>query len=424
MNKLVNIIALLILPLGIFAQQQQTIKLNSNQIEEMFISQNLELMAEKMNVDIADAQILQAKLWDNPEFSISSVNLWSTKSQREEQDMHSFPKNTQFSIELSQMIQTANKRGKLKRKETTAKGIALAQFEDVLRGLKVELKKSVSELIFLQSYNKVLINQEEYLSRLTSTYKKQQELGNISKAELIRLQSASLELESEINDTQKELNEQYKNLKVLLNIDPTSTIEVEDLDYTTVNPDNIVLSNLLETAIDLRADVKKMQLETQYQERSLAYEKSLRVPDITLSANYDKYGGIWKDFVGFGVSFDIPVFDRNQGNIKAARIERDQSAYLAQQQKNVAQHEIVEAFSNYTQAFTFYQKIKNNDLLSQLDGMLETYSNNLLKRNISMLEYIDFMDTYKENKQTVLSAQKNIHTSFDELQYVSGQDIK
>lgn len=339
-------------------------------------------------------------------------------------EMNTFPKNTQFSIELSQLIQTANKRGKLIRRETTFKNMALLEFEDILRGLKIELRKSINELIYLQSYVQVLTNQEQYLNQLISTCKKQQEQGNIARTELIRLQSSLLELNNEINDTKKELNEQHKNLKVLLNIAPNSTIEVENVDYMTVNPENLSLVDLIQSASEVRPDIKKLKLETQYQERSLIYEKSLRVPDITISANYDRYGGVWKDFVGFGINFDLPVLNRNQGNIKAARISRDQSQYLAKQQQNIAEHEIAEALTNYIQAFNFYKKIKENESLSELDGMLSIYAKNLLNRNISMLEYVDFMDTYKINKQTILTAQKNIYTSFEELQYVTGRDIK
>lgn len=424
MKKFWCVFTTLILSSSIFAQQQSVLKLSPKQIEAQFINQNIQLIAERMNIEIADAQISQAKLWDNPELSVGSVNLWSTKSQREEMEMNTFPKNTQFSIELSQLIQTANKRGKLIRRETTFKNMALLEFEDILRGLKIELRKSINELIYLQSYVRVLTNQEQYLNQLISTYKKQQEQGNIARTELIRLQSSLLELDNEINDTKKELNEQQKNLKVLLNIAPNSTIEVENVDYMTVNPENLSLVDLIQSASEVRPDIKKLKLETQYQERSLIYEKSLRVPDITISANYDRYGGVWKDFVGFGISFDLPVLNRNQGNIKAARISRDQSQYLAKQQQNIAEHEIAEALTNYIQAFNFYKKIKENESLSELDGMLSIYAKNLLNRNISMLEYVDFMDTYKTNKQTILTAQKNIYTSFEELQYVTGRDIK
>ncbi len=46
-----------------------------------------------------------------------------------------------------------------------------------------------------------------------------------------------------------------------------------------------------------------------------------------------------------------------------------------------------------------------------------------MNRNISMLEYIDFMDAYKTNKQTMLNAGKKVNMQFEELQYTVGTDI-
>lgn len=407
--------------------QSQILRLTPEQVEALFLKQNLELIAEKLNISLADAEIAQAKLWDNPELSISDINLWNTKTQREdlkEMETSRFAKNTQFSIELSQLIQTANKRGKLINREKASKEIAIQEFEEVLRGLKVELRKSISELQYQQSYKKVLDSQANSLSELTEAYKKQVSLGNIAKSELLRLQASLLEVENENNELQMEINEQQKTLKSLLSIEPNIIIEIEEVYTNHTNPENIPLASLLEQATENRPDVKAQRLQVKYHEKSLAYEKAQRIPDITVSANYDRYSGVWKDFVGFGVSFDLPFLNRNQGGIKAAKINKEQSQYLAEQQQNIAQHEVVEAYSNYTMVYNFYNKIKNNELLSEIDKMLNIYTKNLLNRNVSMLEYMDFLDTYKSNKETILSAQKKLDTSFEELQYTVGTEIK
>lgn len=412
-----------------FSQKQQTLKLSAEQVEALFIKQNLQLIAEKLNVDIADAAISQAKLWDNPSLSISDINLWSTNSQREgEKELipplfGSFARNTQFSIELSQLIQTANKRGKLVSQEKVSKEIAIQEFEDVLRGLKIELRKSINEITYLQAYQQVLLQQNQSVNQLITAYKKQVAQGNIAKNELLRLQSSLLEIENEENELQTELNQQQKTLKTLLNIDPVLTIEIEDINTRSKNPDTISLADLLNQASEYRPDIKAQRLQVKFHEKSLAYEKAQRIPDLTVSANYDRFGGVWKDFIGFGISFDLPFLNRNQGNIKAAKINREQSQYLAEQQQSLAKHEVVEAFNNYAMAYRFYEKIKNNDLLSEIDGMLNVYTKNLLNKNISMLEYIDFMDTYKTNKETILTAHKKLNILFEELQYQVGAEI-
>jgi cobalt-zinc-cadmium efflux system outer membrane protein len=56
--------------------------------------------------------------------------------------------------------------------------------------------------------------------------------------------------------------------------------------------------------------------------------------------------------------------------------------------------------------------------------MIEVYSHYLLNKNISMLEYIDFMDAYKTTKQAILLAKKNLDTTFAELQFSVNGEIK
>ncbi|MDR1503161.1 MAG: TolC family protein [Prevotella sp.] len=430
MKKYLYLLLLIFSGLSLFAQEEKSIKLTVGEVESLFLSNNLQLIATRFDVDIADAAIAQAKLWDNPNLSISDVNLWSTGSQRDGENevipplFGSFAKNTEFSIELSQLIQTANKRGKLVNREKVSKEIALQEFEEVLRGLKVELRKSVYEIQYSQAYLAILTNQRESLSRLIESHTKQVSQGNIAKNELLRLQSSFLELENEINEVRSDLNEQQKTLKVLLNVDPFTNLEIEEDRNPQKSPDSILLARLMELAEESRPDMKLYKLQTQYHEKSLAYEKSLRVPDLTISANYDRYGGVWKDFIGFGVSVDLPFFNRNQGNIRAARISRDQSLYLARQQQNVIQHEVAASYNNYVYTYAFYKKINDDSLLPELDNMLDTYTKNLQNRNISMLEYIDFMDAYRANKQTVLTAKKKVSMQFEELQFTVGTEIR
>ncbi|MCC8144206.1 MAG: hypothetical protein LUD02_08610 [Tannerellaceae bacterium] len=69
------------------ATENKPVSLTQEEIEAIFLAQNLELLAEQMNVDVADAAIVQAKLWENPSLTISEINLWSTRSQREGEEV-------------------------------------------------------------------------------------------------------------------------------------------------------------------------------------------------------------------------------------------------------------------------------------------------------------------------------------------------
>ena len=55
--------------------------------------------------------------------------------------------------------------------------------------------------------------------------------------------------------------------------------------------------------------------------------------------------------------------------------------------------------------------------------MLDVYTKNLMEKNISMVEYMDFMETYKNAKQAVLAAKRDVQLGLEELSYTIGTEI-
>jgi len=331
--------------------------------------------------------------------------------------------NTQFAIELNQLITTAGKRRKEVALQKVSKEMAVQQFGETLRGMKAELRKSINEIVFFQNYEIVLAGQIDVLTKLINAYEKQVQTGNMSKAELLRLQSSSLERENELYQLKIELNSQLKTLKLLLNMPPAINIIIVP-DANDINAIQLAISDLYSLAMEKRPDLKLQKLQTDWFNKSLTLEKAKRVPDITFNANYDRYAGVWKNYFGVGLSFDLPVFNRNQGNIKIAAFGLEQSRYLEQQVQNEVYNEISESYGNYEHSIKFFRKISDNELMSELDKMLDVYTKNLLNRNISMLEFIDFMDSYQKSKQIFLETKKSVNNNFEELQYVVGGEIR
>jgi cobalt-zinc-cadmium efflux system outer membrane protein len=404
---------------------QETLKFTIEQAEKQFLEKNLQLLTERCNISIADAAIVQAKVLNNPTIGVGDINFWHPKAAEEvEATPATWGNGIIFSVELEQVIRTAGKRKKLINLEKVSKEIAVQEFEAFLLNLKTELKTILYETVYLQTYVEVIKIQQESINNLVEVYKKNLNSGNVAKGELIRLQSSLIELEAEANEVQTELNNHHKELKVLLNISPEIAIFILPNEVSTKNPDELLLSDLFEMAKNSRPEFLLSDLNIQYHEKLLKYEKAQRSPDIALSLNYDRYGGVWKNFFGVGISLELPIFDRNQGNIKIAKLSIEQSTYNAEHQKKEIQHEIVEFYNNYKMNFNFYKKHTENDFSKDLDEMFEVYSRNFLNRNISMLEYLDFMDAYKTTKQAILMAKKNLDTSFAELQFSINNEIK
>jgi len=402
---------------------QETLKITIEQAEKQFLEKNLQLLAERCNINIADAAIVQAKLLNNPTIGIGDVNFWNPNAADElGVSQSSFGNRIVFSVELEQIIRTAGKRRKLVDLEKVSKEIAIQEFEAFLLGLKTELRTNMHEIIYLQSYIEVIQVLQESVNNLVQVYKNQTSAGNIAKSELIRLQSSLIELETEANELLTELHILYKNLKILLNIAPQTEISILSSTAAAKNPQDLSLNGLFEMAKNARPEFLLSDLNIAYNEKLLVYEKSQRTPDLGLIINYDRYGGVWKDFLGLGVRFDIPTFNRNQGNIKMAKLKIEQSNYNAEYQKNVILHEIAENYEHYTLKYNYYKKLMDNDFSEDLESMFDAYSRNMYNKNINMLAYVDFMYAYKTTKRSILIAKKNMDINFAELQFsVNGE---
>jgi len=410
------------------AAQTDTIYLSTAQAEELFIKQNLELIAEKLNIDIAEAAIRQAKLWHNPTLTIEDVNFWMTDKQRDGEDeiipplFGSFARDRQFSIGIEQVIVTGGKRRKLVEMERVSRDIAVQYFEELLRSLKVELRNACAEMLYLQEYLKVLKKQQKMLDVLIENYRRQVEQGNVSRSELVRLQAEALGIRSEVNELQRDMNEKQRTLKTLLNISTPKHIVVTATEIPVKPPQELSFGNLLALAETSRPDLKEAMFQKHFSEKSLRYEKAQRMPDLTVKAVYDRAGGVVGNYVGFGINMDLPFFDRNQGNIKAAQISIRQSQTLVEQKQLEIRNEVVQALQNYTLAYNFNRQIIG-EFISDLDEMLENYMQHFINRNIGIVEFLDFFEAYKGNKNTILEAQKNLKISFEELQYSVGTEI-
>jgi cobalt-zinc-cadmium efflux system outer membrane protein len=409
------------------AQPTDTVLLTRKQAEKIFLDKNIQLLAGKLNIQQAEARIIQARLWPNPRLTIDEVNLWATPAQLSMGEElpalfnNGFGKNQQISAQLEQTLITAGKRRKLIAIEQVGRDMAVAYFEELVRNLKIEFRNLLTELQYLQSYQEVFARQIPEARKLLAAYERLAPMGNINRADVVRLKALVLELHDEYNELHKQTNAVQKELTVLLGFSPDSYIRMSSDDFV---PDpeayeTLPLPELIQRALTGRPDLLLAQLESKHAGNTLTYELAGRVPDVTVSAGYDRGGNFMYNFLGFGVGLDIPVFHRNQGHIKAARIAAEKASLWEQNQTRRVEAEVIEAYRNLNASINLYQQIEQ-DYEAELDHLLSGYTRNFRERNVSMLEFLDFMEAFLENKKIILNAKKSLNRAIEELAYAVG----
>jgi len=420
-----NIGGLLLMLAGIFfsplAQAQtvagDTVTITINQLEALFLKNNLQLIAQHYNINNAEAQIITARLFQNPQFDISN-GLYNTETNK---FLDVSQTGGEQSIGLSQVFLTANKR--IKGINLAKAGVQQAkyQFTDMIRALKFTLRSDFYTVYFQQKSAKVYKLEINSLSDILSAYKTQYAKGNIAQKELLRIQSQLYSLRAELVNLQVGIDTTQTHIKLMTRLSPNSYI-VPRYNYELTGKETLAkvpYQQLLDSAFVNRFDLKYAQATLNYNTLNLQLQKSLAVPDVTFSLAYDKQGSYIKNFTSVGVGVPIPVFNRNQGVIKQARIAIAQSnvAVLSSQQRVESDVSI-----NYKVART-YENTYNTfdpDFRASFTHLIQEVSRNYAKKNISLLSFLDFYDSYKVNSVLLNNVELSRVTSLEQLNFVTG----
>lgn len=409
---------LFLLLAGKMCAQQVAGTLTLKEAEQRFLERNLSLIAERYNIDMAQAQVLQAKLFENPVISLEQ-NVYNRLNGK----YFDFGKEGEAVVEIEQVIHLAGQRNKQVRLEKINKEIAEYQFEEVMRTLRQELNEKFVEVYFLSKSIVIYEKEVNSLQVLLGGMKIQQEKGNISLMEISRLESMLFSLRKEKNERENDLLTTRGELNLLLNLPEDTQVQLS-LDEEVLQ--QLDLSQLsfadLKAIINERPDQKIARSTVNASRANLKLQKSMAFPEFSVKGNYDRVGNFINDYFAIGVSLSVPIFNRNQGNIKAARFSIQQAGVQQEYAANRADMELFTAYTSLEKATQLYQST-NTDLERNFEKLITGVNENFTRKNISLLEFIDYYDSYKETCIQLYEIKKNVFLAMENLNTVVGQNV-
>ena len=409
---------LFLLLAGKMCAQQVAGTLTLKEAEQRFLERNLSLIAERYNIDMAQAQVLQAKLFENPVISLEQ-NVYNRLNGK----YFDFGKEGEAVVEIEQVIHLAGQRNKQVRLEKINKEIAEYQFEEVMRTLRQELNEKFVEVYFLSKSIAIYEKEVNSLQALLGGMKIQQEKGNISLMEISRLESMLFSFRKEKNERENDLLTTRGELNLLLNLPEDTQVQLS-LDEEVLQ--QLDLSQLsfadLKAIINERPDQKIARSTVNASRANLKLQKSMAFPEFSVKGNYARVGNFINDYFAIGVSLSVPIFNRNQGNIKAARFSIQQAGVQQEYAANRADMELFTAYTSLEKATQLYQST-NMDLERNFEKLITGVNENFTRKNISLLEFIDYYDSYKETCIQLYEIKKNVFLAMENLNTVVGQNV-
>ena len=414
MKKLFALLFLILISQVGLAQKTVTLE----DCESQFLKNNLFLLASQYNIDASKALTIQARIWDNPTIT-AELNAYNP----ERNQYFDIGKEGQKAFGIEQLIYLGGKKRNEVKLAQTNEQLAELQFNDLLRTLKLQLRKSFYTVYYNTKSLETTDKQLAHIEDLINSYSIQAQKGNIPLKDVVRLQSLYLNFKNERMEVVNNNIEEQANLKLLLNSTETIVPIVSDTEFNkylkTINFD---LKSFEDQAITNRPDYLAKQKEIDANEINVKWQKSLSVPDITVGANYDQRSGAFNKEANLTLGIPLPLWNKNKGNIKYAQTILDQSKVEKQNFDLQLQTEITSAWNKWDESRKNYSVINptvNSDFDAVYNGML----NNFQKRNVSLLEFTDFMESYNQATVQVNELKKKLALSGEELNSTINKDL-
>lgn len=398
-----------------FSQQKLTIL----QCEELLQKNNLSLLAEQYNIDASKAALIQAKIWEQPYIS-GEINAINPANNR----YFDAGKNGQKLFQIQQLIYLG---GKKKNEVAFAKSnitLAELQYEQLLRSLKFQLTQSFYTVYYDQIKVNSLRNQLNSIDSLTKAYEIQVNKGNVPLKDLVRLQSLSISLKNNLMEIDKNIIQEQQNLRLLTSSDTPIIPVISDTNdiVIIVNKSLPNVNSIEQLAIEKNTEYLYYQKVTESNELMLKWQKSMSVPDLNIGAAYDQRGGAFNNQVGLTFGIPLPLWNINKGNIQAAKIQVMQSKTLKEQKLMELKYSIQTSYEILQQQRNIYLQLSVNTS-QNMQQVYQGFLYNFHKKNLSLIEFTDFMESYNQTVYSLNEMKKNISILSGNINFLANEKI-
>lgn len=334
-------------------------KLSLAQAKEIAFRRNWDLMAAAAGLDGATAQKIVAREFPNPTFAASTAKISIDHHPSSTEAGNAFwDRSYDTILAINQLFEIGGKRANRKAAAQANYEAARAQFLDSKRTLELAVTKSYIAATQADESVRVLTQSAGTLRQEAALAEVRLRAGEISAADKGQIEITAARFELDARTVQSTAAQARVTLAVLLGMPhPTEDITLSE------TLDGLSGTNLVAeiTAFpERRADLVAAEAVLRKAEADLHLQKSNRIPDPTLFAQYEHEQPDQPNTVGFGVNFPLPLWNHNRGNISAAAAAVEQARISYGKARAQAAAEVATARLGYDDALKRSQQYRES----------------------------------------------------------------
>ncbi len=362
---------------------------------------NLSYLAEKYNVNIADAEVIAQKVLPDPELTFEGAD-------------------ENFSVGLGYTLELGNKRGarvRLAKSQAELEKLALEYYYQELRAEATNLYLDAMQQRELLDVKK---SSYDYMIQLSKSDSIRFSLGEITELDA---RQSKLEAATLLNEVFEQEAIYKSSLAILNQYMGQTTLSLMNLSGKWKSIDrNYLLPELIATGLTNRVDLYAAQKNIDVATNQHKLVKAEQKMDLGLSVSYERD---WRGFlppsrsVTAGVSIPLKFSNMNKGAVKAASFGIEQAKIQEQNIELQIQTDISQAFFQFEASQKKSQQYQTgllDDAKKILDGMVYKY-----KRGESdITDVLIAQRTYNEVQEQYLETMKGFASSLVALQKACG----
>jgi outer membrane protein, heavy metal efflux system len=421
MRRVPLLFSFLFLALAAFGQTPSaTAPLTLDQAVQEAIDSNLSLIAERYNVSMADARIMQARLRPNPVFTYG----------QDYQDLFGMGFNAingagppEWNTRLDYIVEGAGKRSRRIEVAEGARAVAEFNLLNTIRQLTVDVQNSFVDVLAAKESVDLAQRNLASLNEIVGINQTRVRAGDLAKVELVRSRLAALTFQNAVDQARLRLRTARTRLETLLGRKQLT----DDFDVAgSLRGERIPLSfeKLYTTALEARPDLAALRRDQARSQADIRLQLAQGKIDYTLSAQYHhQYGYVSRgNAMGFFLSVPLPLYNRNQGEIERARRESRQiETRLRAAQFSIA-GDVRIAFDQYATARTLLDNIEKN-MLDDARSVRETMAYSYRRGEASLIEFLDAQRAFNDTMQSYNDARADYARSLYLIESTIGKPV-
>ncbi len=418
MKRFQRLIGLLVggsLPL-VMAMGQTPVNLSYADYMQRVAQDNVGYAAEKLNVPAAQAEVTAAKVFNDPNLSVSYYN----------NENNSLQMGEGVEVELSKTF-SFGKRGANIALAKSEQALAEALLADYLRNLRADATLAYLEALRQRQLFQVKQRTFESIDQLATSDSIRHQLGEIGEVDAIQSRVEAEVIRNEMVQTQAELYKALSQLSVQTGSFSTDTLFLPEGELQLLEQ-NFVLADLLNEALLQRADLVAALQDKEVAAKALKVARRERNTDVDLSVTVSRNARVHNEeapappFTGVsaGIAIPLKLSNFNKGTVRAARFRAQQAELRYEEARLQVQTEVMQAFWTYELSRKQVAQY-DNGLLRQAEAVMEGKRYSYQRGEASLIEVLDAQRTYDDVQAQYIETLFNYSSALVELERSAGQ---